>query len=135
MNSSAPPGAAGQPQVQLATFADPNFNLKALVDSVTFRPLSLVALHATKPDSPVAGSGGANAATAQPAFDARPFIKVMEAASDDLVKFRKRIQREIDDLEDVMLASETTYKQKLADMSSAFRVRFFIKQYTHAIRV
>ncbi|KAJ3369524.1 Exocyst complex component 5 [Allomyces arbusculus] len=119
MNSSVPPGSAGQPQLQLATFADPNFNLKALVDSVTFRPLSLVALHATKPDSPVAGGG--NTATAQTAFDARPFIKVMEAASDDLVKFRKRIQREIDDLEDVMLASETTYKQKLADMSSAFR--------------
>ncbi|KAI9175659.1 Exocyst complex component 5 [Blastocladiella emersonii ATCC 22665] len=103
--SSGGGGAAFQ--INLSAFSDPNFKVKTLVDAITFRPLSQTRV----------GGGGGSAGD----FDVRPFAAVFDATMDDLVRLRKKVQREIDDVEDSMAASEVGYKQRVGELGTAFR--------------
>ncbi|ORZ36510.1 exocyst complex component Sec10-domain-containing protein [Catenaria anguillulae PL171] len=120
MNSVRPPtgneGAApstpqsaqdGGPQftIQLAAFSDPAFKVHRIIDAITFRPLSVSRLHSNEQSQ---------------SFDVRPFAKLFTSTLDDLVRLRKRVQREINDLEDQLAAQETSSKSKLADLGKSF---------------
>ncbi|KAJ1504899.1 hypothetical protein HMI56_001402, partial [Coelomomyces lativittatus] len=84
---------------------DPSFTLKQFIDQITFKPLSQTKL-----------------GNAQTDFDSQPFLNVFESVLDELIKYRKSIQREIDELEDESLAVETTYKDELNSLNTSLSV-------------
>ncbi|KAI8919589.1 exocyst complex component Sec10-domain-containing protein [Entophlyctis helioformis] len=53
-------------------------------------------------------------------FDPKPLIRVFDAASDELLRLKKRIQSKIDDLEDQAAASETGRRRKMKEFADSF---------------
>ncbi|KAI9224565.1 exocyst complex component Sec10-domain-containing protein [Blastocladiella britannica] len=112
----APAGAAFS--IQASAFSDPNFQVQTLVNAITFRPLSQQRLamqsHGGSASTPQSAGGGGPSSAAL--FDMRPFARCFEETVTDLVRLRKKVQREIDDLEDALTASDTTYKSTLGKL-------------------
>ncbi|KAI9102714.1 exocyst complex component Sec10-like protein [Phlyctochytrium arcticum] len=54
-------------------------------------------------------------------FDPRPFIRNFEAAIEELLRLKRKVQNKIDDLEDQAAASESARKKKMADINDAMQ--------------
>ncbi|KAL7748429.1 Exocyst complex component 5 [Sorochytrium milnesiophthora] len=116
-------GTGEAPLISLTTFANSSFNTKDFVNSLTFTPLSLTKLTSGT------SSGATSATLGRPTssgarvseFDAKPFIHVFENALADLVKVRKRVLRNIEELEDAQTAADNVHKTKLGELNRSFQ--------------
>ncbi|KAI9142981.1 exocyst complex component Sec10-like protein [Paraphysoderma sedebokerense] len=89
--------------VTIDKFRVPKFSSKDFIESLCYRHLQTAK------------------SSRQKEFDPKPFIRTFESSIEELVRLRKKVQRQIDDLEDEAAAMQKSHKAKSTDLNRAFK--------------